>query len=392
MSDVRSAYSPGRKYFRQISRGSHETDQLNRLLFRGVIQTVDRVGSDERPRFSVQVKVIGFDGPSDKTDGRWFPPLFPIQQISLPEVGEEVLLICEEVGNINSAFWIARSVTQNTLTKNEIGAGIADQIDQDNQDSSSQYGYTGKLPTENDDQSPDKTYEIPEPRVKPGDTVIQGRSNSFTRHTFDTKNLNGVVETITEEQTVSDDTFYKDDFRSSSGAREVLATKADLDSQIIDQINQVKFDRDYTQNGGQQKLDTAYLLLEALELRLISRQGWGSTDKDNNKAGIQTGVQHFVLAEEQERWMKAIIDLTKELIDYLVEFSKQVSQHQHMAQGPTSPPLPPQAVYFSATTPSDLEKLRGAKDKSSDSTKYGDNYEGTKDYIKDHHSKTIAGN
>jgi len=417
MSDVRGIINPERKFFRDIGR-SLKNDSLDRLLYRGVVQFVDTLGNEERPRFSLRIKVLGIDGPGDKTEGRWFPPLLPIHQIAIPEVGEEVILICEEIGNINSAFWISRSVTENTLVKNEIGAGIKDEIDKNRQPASSQYGFdTGKPPKESL-ISPNEKYPIPEVRVKPGDVVSQGRSNTFDRHTFDTKNKRGYVETITEEKPVPDDSFYQDDFRKSDGTRIVQATKTDLDSLILEKLNDLKFDRSYlagvdgaisnglassgypsyhtastsyssqddlskitgisTPQRAQNKLDTAYLLLEALELRIISRHG--------------KEIQHTVLAEEQERWLIILINLVKDLIDDLVVFRDHIDdfrsnifeKHKHMANGPTSPPLNGELGLSRGQFKQNL-----SDDKNQFQTDKND-FEKHKKPIPIHHSQTIA--
>lgn len=421
MSNPRTLISPHGKIYDMISRDAKSTG-LRRVIFRGLVTYVDRLGAPDRPVFSIQAKVVGIDEPERTDNGRFFPPLLPIQMMSVPEVGEEILLICEEVGNINTAFWISRSNALNQLTKVDFGVSIAAEIDQDSQNSSAQYGYNGPKVTESQDESPDPQYDIPEPRVKPGDQVIQGRSNTFERHTFDTKNQKGVIEGITEEKAVPDDQFYQADFRATDGARKVQATLSDLDTQIIETINQLKFDPSYTAGtdpgtGGlssagyptydkpysvdgidtstraQNKYDTAYLLLEALELRIISRQG--------------KNVQHTVLAEEQERWLIILINLIKNLIEDVNLFrshvdtyrqnvddfrSKSYEVHTHMAMGaPSSPPLTPALTQSQQTFGPALntDHTNFGTDQSNLNTDEAD-FEKHKKPIPIHHSKTVA--
>lgn len=376
MKDVISLYSGEATVLRKIG-ADYKGQPPIKILYHGLVTYVDRDGVDGRPRFSCKVKVFGISNPQDLEwmNFKFYPPLLPIQLGVTPEVGEEVMLLCEEPGNLDTAYWIAGGTPSNKLQFTEAGERI--QTDDNLQTREEKYGSI-KLPTEKESEKPNPKYPENNPRTKPGDVVLQGRSNTYLRHSFDVKNRKGTIEVITEEETVSKNNRNSSNYRKTTGGRVLAATLSDLDSLIIDQINKLRFDRDFTKNGGKQKQDFAYLLLEAIELRLISRSG-GT-------------VQHIVLGEEQERWLKALIDLTKELIDDLVEFSKQVSQHKHMAQGPTSPPLPPQATYFSQQTPQTLEALRGAKTKSSDSGNYGNNFDGTKQYIPNHHSKNIAGN
>ena len=60
MTDPRTLFSPERDFYRSVSRNAKSTG-LNRSLFRGLVTFVDRSGSPQRPRFSIQAKIIGIE-------------------------------------------------------------------------------------------------------------------------------------------------------------------------------------------------------------------------------------------------------------------------------------------------------------------------------------------
>jgi len=322
-----------------------------KILYRGLVALVDRVGTATRPRFSLKVKVFGIDDPNvnDLTKLRYFPPLFPIHLNALPEVGEEVILICEEVGDLSTAYWVSRTNTLNKSTFSESGGDIA--IDEQYQTKKGKYGNV-QLPKETIDDTPDPNYPESNPRIKPGDNFQIGRSNTHVRHSFDLKNKKGLIELVTEEDPRQDSGIFTDEFRTSNGSRMLLTTLCDIDTKIIGDLYNLKFYEGQGDNSTpyreSKNIDAAYLLVEALELRLVSRAG-----KD---------VQHAVLAESQEEWLRDLIDLIKLLIDYIIA-------HKHMANGPTSPPLVNDVTNFQNNQADFLEH---------------------KEPIKEHHSTKVA--
>ena len=100
--DLSSLYNPEQTLLRSFSDLIKEYESA-KILYRGLVMEVDRYGTDFRPRFSIKAKVIGVDDPYDNSvkNLKYFPPLFPIHMMALPEVGEEVLIICEEISNLN---------------------------------------------------------------------------------------------------------------------------------------------------------------------------------------------------------------------------------------------------------------------------------------------------
>jgi len=390
--DVNALFNQEQTLLRKIASDNKDYNP-GRLMYRASVAYVDRIGTEFRPRFSIKAKVVGVDVPGVDTEYKFYPPLFPIHLISIPEVGEEVTLICEELGRLDTAYWISRTNPKNFLTKVNIGEDI--ETNDNTQDRTGKYGRI-KLPIENIDVFPNEKYEIPTPRVKPGDVIIQGRSNTFVRNTFDTKNKKGVLEMITAEQKVSDENFYKDDFRKSDGVRLLETTLCDIDTQILKNLYDLKFHSDFTHKSinrsvvPQKNYESSYLLLEAIEHRLISR-------KSVNE------IQHIVLGETQEIWIRQLLDLIRDLIDDIqiyrenvVTLTNNVATHVHMSTGPTSPPLTPELIQFSTQLPQKLntDKQNFDKDKTDFGTiKDGGNTQiGENKGIRFHHSDHIAAN
>ena len=355
--DIRSLFSPGQFTLRDISRKYRNDSPNKKIIYKGLVAYVDRIGIDNRSRFSLKIKIYGIDNFNDNNldNLKFYPPLFPIHLISIPEVGEEVTVICEEIGDLSNAYWIARNNNSNNLSK--IDAGFDVPSNDDNSDRTGKYG-TITLPKESNDISPNLQENFPT-RIKPGDTVLLGRSNASIKNTFDSKNKQGLIELITSES-VNNTQFFNQDFQQSNGSRILACTLADIDTQILNQINQLQFDPDYT---GNKNIDSAYLLLESVKLSIISRNG--------------KNIQHAVLGEEQSRWLVQLIDILKTTIDHIKDLTKSTSTHTHMAQGPTSPPLAPENTDFNISIPNNLDQ-----DKN--------NLENQKSTIEDHHSENIS--
>ena len=228
-------YNRENTFLRGISRITKEYVN-SRILYRALVTFVDRIGSNTRSRFSIQAKVVGVDPveSSDVETLRFYPSLFPISLISIPEVGEEVFILCEELGNLDTGHWLFSNQISNHLTKTKIGENIVtDEIIR-------KTGNQLEL-IEKNDTSPNEKYTIPVPRVKPGDVVIQGRSNTFVRNSFDIKNKKGIIEEITEESGASKSEFFKDEYRSSDGSRLLLTTLSNIDSLILKKLYTLNF-------------------------------------------------------------------------------------------------------------------------------------------------------
>ena len=328
---IQSLYRPEVNIFRKFAKDYKDLEE-NKILYRAIVTFVDRIGTDTRPRFSIKAKIYGIDDfeNADTSQDLFFEPLLPIHIIAVPEIGEEVFIICEQPKNLQFGYWISRTNKLNKLTKVSVGD------DNENADNITQkYGYpfSNQLVEEND-ESPNKDIPESDSRIKPGDVIVQGRSNTSIKQTFDIKNKNGIIEAITGEENVNDSDFYKDEYRKTTGSRIVLSTQTDLDSLIIQEQNNLEFHDNF---NGQKNVDVATLLLEAEQLRIISRSG--------------KRLQHAVLAEEQQIWLNKLIDLIQNLITI-------VKNHTHMTPTGISSVLLPQERIDIVTNKDDFETHR----------------------------------
>ena len=367
MKDINSLFSPEATLLRNISTG-HRKKEAMKIIYHGLVAYVDRQGIEGRTRYSCRVKPVGASDPEnqDWDSVRFYPPLLPPHICAVPEVGEEVLLIFEEPGNLDTAFWVNRVSKANKLQFTEIGEDI--ETDDDTMSRANKYGSI-TLPKEGEKDTPNPDYPDNNPRTKAGDVVGQGRSNTYLRHSFDVKNKKGTIEVITEEEPKSLADRNALNYRKSDGARTLYATLSDIDTLIIEQLYNLTFDADFTKYGQNKSLDTAYLLLEAIQLRLVSREG--------------KKVQHAVLAEEQQRWLEELIRVIRVLIDHILQLTNDISQHRHMANGPTSPPLPTigKLEEFTTNRPQDFRDDKTALEDMKETTLGG---------IKAHHSEKVA--
>ena len=86
------------------------------LIFKGIVIDVDfqalksTTFASVAPPFSVFAKIIGVDddveNPLATQDKIYYPPLFPIHTICIPEIGEEVLILKENSEFSSKGYYI----------------------------------------------------------------------------------------------------------------------------------------------------------------------------------------------------------------------------------------------------------------------------------------------
>lgn len=351
--DLQQLRNREQTFFRILS-NQHKNDlNSNKILYRGVVEEVDRIGNDNRVRNSVLVRLVNID-PSD-TDFeafRWYAPLFPIHIIAIPEIGEEVLIIFENDSDFINGYWIKRVSTKNKLTRTLIGEDIIDTVNSNESESEASYENI-KYATNEDiknkkdiDIEPDHEYNIPEDRNKPGDVVISGRSNTDIKQSFDSISKKGYIELVTERDTIDDNEFYKEDFNKTNGSRIITATQSDLDTKIIES-DKLQFHEKFENK----KQNVPYVLIESEQIRFISRKGGE--------------INHAILGEIQEEWFKEAIDILKSYIDDVKNFVDdfiitEYLQHFHgTGVGPSTP----------TTVPGKASSIKSSLDSSSNKTK-----------------------
>ena len=151
------------------------------------------------PPFSVYVKIIGESAddpaPDESTNRVYYPPLFPMHNLCIPEIGEEVLILKQTPLDSSIGYYIGRVNDSSALNISYAKEYIAP-----NDASTSNYLRYGfgfdvrKLRSKYEDQMPSsntKNISIP---VTFGDVVQQGRSKTYVRHSFNRNNKEGVFE------------------------------------------------------------------------------------------------------------------------------------------------------------------------------------------------------
>ena len=175
------------------------------LIFKGVVIEVDFAAIKSTtyasiiPPFSVFAKIIGMDDdvldPTNQQNKTYYPPLFPMHTICIPEIGEEVLILKENSEAASQGYYIGRINDSSPLNVSYARdyIGIND-IETDNR---YRYGFSfdvrelrekqkNKMPS-----SADNNISIP---MTYGDVVQQGRTKTYVRHSFNKNNKKGVLE------------------------------------------------------------------------------------------------------------------------------------------------------------------------------------------------------
>ena len=175
------------------------------ILSRGIVIEVDfnnqknyKLAAAIAP-FSVYAKIIGEDldvaQPQLQTEKIFYAPLLPMNNLCIPEIGEEVLILRESneissmgyyIGRVNNTpglgYYPARQYMddQNSITSPEFKYGFSFEADK------LRAGLLNKLPSDE--------LEIPSIPLTYGDVVQQGRSQTYIRHSFNRNNKKGVLE------------------------------------------------------------------------------------------------------------------------------------------------------------------------------------------------------
>ena len=164
------------------------------------------MGGVIRPPYSLNIKIVGNDfntiDPTKVDEERWYAPFFPIHNVSIPEIGEEVLVINESQDYSSKGFWIGR-VNESALTNLFLAESWKDSSISEGSEfeptSEEKYGFSFDVKSlrENpvvDKVSPSFTAENIAIRATYGDVIQQGRSRTYVRHSFNKNNYIGLLE------------------------------------------------------------------------------------------------------------------------------------------------------------------------------------------------------
>jgi len=151
------------------------------------------------PPFSVYAKIIGVDddtaNPLIDPNRIYYPPLFPMHNLCIPEIGEEVLILKQDSNQSSVGYYIGRVNDCTPLNISYAGDYIA--TNDTSTANSFRYGFSfdvRELRNKFSDLMPssrDSNLSIP---VTFGDVVQQGRSKTYVRQSFNKNNKRGVLE------------------------------------------------------------------------------------------------------------------------------------------------------------------------------------------------------
>ena len=181
-----------------------ETKLVN-IIYSGVVIDINfnlnesTTSAAFNPPFSVYAKIIGEsldeDDPEASGNRIYYPPLFPMHNLCIPEIGEEVLILKQTPVESSIGYYIGRANDTSALNISYAREYVAP-----NDASTSNYLRYGfgfdvkKLRNKYEDRLPSsstKNISIP---VTFGDVVQQGRSKTYVRHSFNRNNKEGVLE------------------------------------------------------------------------------------------------------------------------------------------------------------------------------------------------------
>lgn len=185
---LKSAYGPGQQW---ASRNANPSF----ILLRAIVIDIYNENENESssiiiPPGSINGKIIGEDVSSldpRKDINSWFPPLFSLHNIVIPEKGEEVWII-RETSSLNSqGMWVGRVNDTSLINKSLAREWMKDATPRE------KYGFNFDVKDISPDitQTKKKVLSIP---LIPGDVIQQGRSGSFVRHSLDPRTQKGVLE------------------------------------------------------------------------------------------------------------------------------------------------------------------------------------------------------
>ena len=175
------------------------------LIFKGVVIDVDLSALKSTsfasvvPPFSVYAKLIGMDedveDPLATQDKIYYPPLFPVHTICIPEIGEEVLILKENSEFSSQGYYIGRINDSSPLNISYARDYMG--INDPETDNRYRYGFSfdvKKLREKFANRMPSSEFSNVSIPMTYGDVVQQGRSKTYVRHSFNMNNKKGVLE------------------------------------------------------------------------------------------------------------------------------------------------------------------------------------------------------
>ena len=183
--------------------------QVPTLLYRAIVIEIDFTAIKPtttaaiEPPFSIYAKIIGLDedsaNPQLESDRVYYPPLFPMHNLCVPEVGEEILILKEAAEVSAKGYYIGRVNDSSPLNVSYARDFVG--INDSETNNTFRYGFSfdvrglrTKVLAESPNSMPSDQYNNVSIPITYGDVVQQGRSKTYVRQSFNKNNKKGVLE------------------------------------------------------------------------------------------------------------------------------------------------------------------------------------------------------
>ena len=175
------------------------------LLYKGIVIDIDftvlkpTTTASLVPPFSIYAKIIGLDEDSEDPDFDssriYYPPLSPMHNLCIPEIGEEILILKESPQANSKGYYIGRINDSSPLNISYARDFVG--INDPETGNNFRYGFSfdvRELRARYAEEMPSSLYNNLSIPVTFGDVVQQGRSKTYMRHSFNKNNKKGVLE------------------------------------------------------------------------------------------------------------------------------------------------------------------------------------------------------
>ena len=318
------------------SQGTFMPGDQSMLLSRGIViegnfnRDVYGVGGVMRPPYSLNIKIIGddfnTDDPTDPREVRWYAPFFPIHNIMIPEVGEEVLIINESQNYSSKGYWIGR-VNESALTNLFLAESwkTNSNIPSEENYSSTEERYGFSFDVEelrNNNKisiiSPSPEFENVAIDATYGDVIQQGRSRTYIRHSFNSNNYTGILEQglNNDLNTTSDNLGFQPLNGTNPSIGDTRTKTIHLYDTSVKRLGDFSFasEADEAKSGNLESDPRSMIVNEADQIFNIAG--------GNN--GFNTTLYSQVLGERLNTWQRNNINIVKSMLDGLTGLTMTV--------------------------------------------------------------------
>tara|TARA_R110000824_G_scaffold56217_1_gene154088 strand:+ start:149 stop:1675 length:1527 start_codon:yes stop_codon:yes gene_type:complete len=137
------------------------------------------------PQFSVNARTLGenssFSLNPEQDMPDWYPPLFSNTIVSVPEVGEVVLILKENTSQSDKGWWIGRINDTDQISLKLAGSQVVDASSMEKYGLPFSVADVNKKSKQKSSWAGSVKYQMP---ARLGDVFIQGRSGSFLRNSY----------------------------------------------------------------------------------------------------------------------------------------------------------------------------------------------------------------